>query len=506
MAEEILINVGPILTRVARVFDGELVDLAVEPTGRRGAVGNVCLGRVLGVVPALRAAFVDVGLERDGFLSVDDARELAGDRRDDRAPSIDRLVREGDAILVQVARDALRDKGARLTTSISLPGRTLIYAPYGTGVALSRRLRDEMERERLAAVLEGLLGDDEGVIVRTNAEAAGSGELSQELDALRQVWRTILRDADRAAPPAVVHADLGAVGRAVRDLPSSPETTVLVDDAAALADARAYASAVAPALADRMSLHAGGGGLFDRHELEDQVGEVLEPSVPLPGGGRIVIETTTALTAVDVDSRERNRGHPEEAALRTNLEAAEEVGRQLRLRGIGGAIVIDFIRMRRRENADRVAEALRDALRDDPVPSDVGALSRFGLLEMTRRRAGPALSEILGRTCPVCDGLGLVDTAETAADRILATAEREAEENPGGSLTIFAAPDVIAVLERTVGADALRRRLGCAVVFRRDESFAPDRFDVVRGRPKKTAPPRSEPTPPSADRHRPLSQ
>ncbi len=482
MAEEILINVSPILTRVARVSDGELVDLAVEPTGRRGAVGNVYLGRVLSVAPALRAAFVDVGLERDGFLSADDARALAGGRRDDRAPTIDGLVREGDAILVQVARDALRDKGARLTTSVSLPGRTLIYVPHGTGVALSRRIRAEAERERLSDALEGLLGDGEGAIVRTNAEGAGAEELSRELDALRQVWRTILRDADEAAPPAIVHADLGAVGRAVRDLAPSLDTTVLVDDAAALADARAYAGAIAPALADRMSLHTGRGALFDRHDLEDQVGEVLEPSAPLPGGGRIVIETTAALTAIDVDSGERNRGHPEEAALRTNLEAAEEVGRQLRLRGIGGAIVVDFIRMRRRENADRVAEALRDAFRDDPTPTDVGALSRFGLLEMTRRRSGPALSEIVGRTCPTCEGLGLVDTAETAADHALATAEREAEENPGGSLTIFAAPDVISVLERTVGADALRRRLGCAVAFRRDEAFAPDRFDVARGR------------------------
>ena len=482
MAEEILINVSPILTRVARVSDGELVDLAVETTGRRGAVGNVYLGRVLGVAPALRAAFVDVGLERDGFLAAGDARELAEDRRDGRTPPIDRLVREGDAILVQVARDALRDKGTRLTTSISLPGRMLIYVPYGTGVALSRRIRGETERERLSDALEGLLGGDEGAIVRTNAEGAGAEELSRELDALRQVWRTILRDADKAAPPAIVHTDLSAVGRAVRDLASSPETTVLVDDAAALADAKAYAGAVAPALTDRVSLHTGRGGLFDRHDVEDQVGEVFEAIAPLPGGGRIVIETTVALTAIDVDSGERNRGHPEEAALRTNLEAAEEVGRQLRLRGIGGAIVIDFIRMRRRENADRVVEALRDALRDDPAPTDVGALSRFGLLEMTRRRSGPALSEIVGRTCPVCEGLGFVDTAETAADHVLAAAEREAEENPGGFLTIFAAPDVISILERAVGADALRQRLGCAVAFRRDEAFAPDRFDVVRGR------------------------
>ena len=481
MTEELLINVSPILTRVARVSDGELIDLAIEPTGRRGSVGNIYLGQALSVVPALRAAFVDVGLKRDGFLSADSARELAGDQHGDGPPPpINKLVREGDSLLVQVARDAFGDKGARLTTSLSLPGRTLIYSPYRTGVALSRRILDEEERERLSDALEELLDDNEGVIVRTNAEGAGPEELSQELDALRQVWRTTLRDAEKVDPPAVIHTDLGVVARAVRDYVSSPETAVLVDDAEALADAKAYAGTIMPALVDRMSLYTGSGSLFDRHELEDQVAEVFEPSVPLPGGGRIIIETTAALTAIDVDSKGRNRGNPEEAALQTNLEAAEEVGRQLRLRGIGGAVVVDFIQMRRRGNAERVVEALREVLHEDPAPTDVGTLSRFGLLEMTRRRVGPALSEIVSQACPVCEGRGSIDTAETAADHALATAEREAEENPGGSLTIVAVPDVISAIERTADAGALGRRLGCKIALRRDEAFAPDHFDVVR--------------------------
>ncbi len=482
MTEEILINVSPILTRVARVSDGELVDLAIEPTGRRGPVGNVCLGRVLGVVPSLGAAFVDVGLPRDGFLPADNARELAGDRRGDGPPPpIDRLVREGDAILVQVARDAFGDKGVRLTTSISLPGRTLIYAPRGDGAALSRRILDEAERERLSGALEELLGDGEGAIVRTNGKGAAREALARELDVLRRVWRSISREAERAVPPAVVHADPGVVARAVRDYVSSPRTTVLIDDADALAEAKAYAGTVMPELIDRVSLYTEGGNLFDRHELEDRIAEVFEPSVPLPGGGRIVIETTAALTAIDVDSKGRSRGNPEDAALRTNLEAAEEAGRQLRLRGIGGAIVIDFVQMRRRGNAERVVEVLRDVLHDDPAPTDVGSLSRFGLLEMTRRRAGPSLAETVGQACPVCEGLGFVDTPETAADHALATAEREAEEVPGGPLTIVAAADVVSAIERAAGADALGRRLGCAVTLRRDEAFAPDRFDVVRG-------------------------
>ena len=482
MTEEILINVSPILTRVARVFDGELIDLAIEPTGRRSPVGNIYLGQVLSVVPTLRAAFVDVGLERDGFLSADDARELAGGSEGDSPlPPINKLLREGDSVLVQIARDALGDKGARLTTSISLPGRTLIYSPYRSGVALSRRIVEESERGRLSGILEGMLGDDEGVIVRTNAEGAQPEEFSQELEALREVWRTVVQGTDKGEAPAIVHADLGVVARAVRDYVSSPDTTVLIDDADSLSDAKTYAGTVMPGLADRMSLYTSGGNLFDRHDVEDQVAEVLEPSVPLPGGGRIIIETTAALTAIDVDSKGRNRGNPEEAAVQTNIEAAMEVGRQLRLRGIGGAIVIDFIQMRRRANAERVIEALRDMLHDDPAPTDIGSISRFGLLEMTRRRAGPPLSELISRACPACDGLGQIDTAEAAADHAIATADREVEENPGGSLTIIAAPDVISAIERAANAEALGRRLGCAVTLRRDEDFLPDHFDVVRG-------------------------
>lgn len=482
MTEEILINVSPILTRVARVFDGELIDLAIEPTGRRSPVGNIYLGRALSVVPTLRAAFVDVGLARDGFLSADDARELTGEAEGDGPlPPINQLLREGDSVLVQVARDALGDKGARLTTSISLPGRTLIYSPFRSGVALSRRITEDSERERLTNILAGMLGDGEGVIVRTNAEGAQPEEFSEELEALREVWGTVLQGADKGEAPAIVHADLGVVARAVRDYVSSPETTVLIDDADAFSDAKTYAGTVMPALVDRMSLYTGGGSLFDRHDVEDQVAEVLEPSVPLPGGGQIIIETTAALTAIDVDSKGRNRGNPEEAAVQTNIEAAAEVGRQLRLRGIGGAIVVDFIQMRRRANAERVIEALRDVLQDDPAPTDIGTISRFGLLEMTRRRSGPPLSELISRACPACEGRGQIDTAETAADHAIATADREVEENPGGSLTIVAAPDVISAIERAANAEALGRRLGCAVTLRRDEGFLPDHFDVVRG-------------------------
>ena len=482
MIEEVLINASSVLTRVARVDEGELIDLAIEPASRRSPVGNIYLGHVLNVVPGLRAAFVGVGLERDGFLSADDARQL-GDAIDDDAPlqPINELVREGDAVLVQVARDAFENKGARLTSTISFPGRTLIYSPHRSGVALSRRIVDENERNRLADALEGMLDDYEGVIVRTNAEGAALDELSVELDALRQLWRDVSYQAERCEAPAIVHADLGLVARAIRDYVTSPETTVLIDDAAALADAKAYAQTVMPGLVDRMLLHTGAGNLFDRHDVEDQVAEVMEPHVALPGGGRITIESTAALTAIDVDSGGRSRDNPEEAAAQTNIEAADEVGRQLRLRGIGGAIVIDFIQMRRRANADRVVEALQDVLHDDPAPTDVGTLSRFGLLEMTRRRAGPPLSEIVSRHCPTCDGLGRIGSAEAIADHALALAEREVENMPGGSLTIVAAPDVISVIENVANTDVLGQRLGCTLLLRGDKALARDHFDIIRG-------------------------
>lgn len=415
MADRLLIDGGDgddCDTRAALIRDGRLVDVRIDRPGGTRLAGSIHRGRVVRLAPGMRGAFVDIGLERPGFLA-HDARGGA----ESAAPHDPPLPSPGQTVLVQVVREADGGKGVRLSTRIALASALAVLVPASRRVAVSRRITDDAERARLLAAGEEALsgaGIDCGCVVRTQARGASADDLLADLSRLDELWRGI-RDC-RAPPPAVVYEDLPPPLRALRDL-AAPGTLVLVDgDAAAFERLERDVAGRLPALRARLSRHEGDTPLFEASGVEDELRRALEPGVPLPGGGRLVIEETEALTAVDVDAMPRAGDSPGRAALRANLEAAAELPRQLRLRNIGGVVVADFIGMKRRQHREEVLAALRAAARDDPASVRISGISALGLVEIARARSGPSLSAQLTETCPHCRGLGrrAVDGAAAA--------------------------------------------------------------------------------------------
>ncbi len=494
---DVLINVGPGETRVAVVDDGRLEEFHLERTaglgdapGRAGhsVLGNIILGRVQRVLPAMQAAFVEVGLERAGFLGAKEARCLADlpGFQTDQLPSIGACVREGEAILVQVIKDPIGDKGARLSANVTIPGRLLVLVPNQPGVALSRRIEDEAERARLTALIEGFADSAHvlkgaGYIVRTVAIGAGEAELREDAERLAQAWAELEARKREARPPATLYCDLDPIARAMRDCVDVETVRVLIDDAAAFAEARAYAAEAMPEALAKIALWTENRPLFDAFGLEGEIEALLRPRVPLSSGGWITIEGTEALTAIDVNSGSFTASTGlEETSFRINLDAAAEIGRQLRLRAIGGLVVIDFIHLGEPENVARVLQTLALSLGKDRVPTQISGMSEFGLVEMTRKRVRDPLVKFL--TEPHRGSLpgGRVKTVATVANELLRRIEAEARACPGRAVTAAAHPDVV----RWIGAepvilDRLRARIGGRFRIEAREGLARDRFEVV---------------------------
>lgn len=501
MSHEVLINVGAAETRVAVVSDGRLQEFFLERTidadegggGRAGhsLLGNIILGRVQRVLPGMQAAFVDIGLERSGFLGAKEARCLADlpGYEDNVPPCITSCVREGQALLVQVVKDPIGEKGARLSANVTLPGRLLVLVPNQTGVALSRRIEDEAERARLSDIVEQLIANGDGhfitgagYIVRTAAVGLGAAEIADDAARLAEQWRAIAHRKQAAKAPATIYHDLDPVERTLRDQVDNETLRVIVDDAGAFEKARAYAKRAMPEVIDRISLWNGPGFLFDQYSIEGQIDALLRTRVPLRSGGWITIETTEALTAVDVNSGSlTDTTGLEETSVRTNLEAAAEIGRQLRLRAIGGLIVIDFIHLGECENIANVLQTLAMSLGADRVPTQITGMSEFGLVEMTRKRVRDPLAKFLTEPCEAPVVGGRIKTLETVANELLRRIEREARANPGRMLVAFASPEVAAWLEerKTTLKTALARRGVAQVRFAPRSDFIRTRFDVA---------------------------
>jgi ribonuclease G len=495
MAQEILINIGAAEIRVAVVEDGKLQALSCERIlggddergAGRSSVGDIVLGRAVRVVPAVQAAFVEIGQERAGFLGAHEARCLA-DASSEREPAIGELVREGDEVLVQIIKDPIGEKGARLSASVTIPGRLCVLAPYQSGVALSRRIEDEGERIRLAALGEALVndtGDDllpgAGYIFRTAAIGAELDGLRDDAVRLAQEWRAILAARKQAKPPALLHRDLDAVARAIRDSVRDDTARILIDDAEAAESARAFCRRAAPGVESRIELFTGPGALFDMHDLEGDIDGLLQPRVALPCGGWITIERTEALTAVDINSGSFTHASAiEDTSLAVNLEAAQEIGRQLRLRGIGGLVVVDFIHMREAAHAERVVAALTEHLAKDGVPVTLSPMSQFGLVELTRKRVREPLASLVGESCGTCVGQGIVRRPDAVAMDILRRVEASARAAPGKAIRVHAAPEVVAWLagQGEKLRTALARRGAAKVDFVAVETCSRERFDV----------------------------
>jgi ribonuclease G len=506
MNKEILINAGAGEIRVALVEDGKLQELFLERLigledgplkknrndGRHGhsLIGNIILGRVQRVLPGMQAAFVDVGLERAGFLGAREARCLADlpGFDDERAPKISDCVHEGEEILVQVVKDPIGEKGARLSANVTIPGRLLVIVPNQPGIALSRRIEDEEERARLIALGEAMIAEANGSLVpgagyilRSAAMGARLVDLKEDAERLAETWRPVMARRQSANTPATLYHDLDPVERTMRDEVDAATTRVLIDDRLAFEAARAYCRRAMPDAEAKIEYFPGPGVLFDLYDLEDDVERLADPRVPLPAGGWITIEGTEALTAIDVNSGSYTAATGlEETSLKVNLEAAHEIGRQLCLRGIGGLIVIDFIHLNEPDNIQRVLDVLAASLAKDRTPTQISPMSEFGLVEITRKRLRDPLFKLMTECCRPCHGHGRTRTADSVVFEILRRVEREATAQPGRPLVVRAAPEVVRWLD--THADEVRaglaRRGAARVQFEARNEYTREGFDV----------------------------
>jgi ribonuclease E len=395
--------------QIAVVEDRELVEHYVTRSGARSIVGNIYLGKVQNVLPGMEAAFVDVGKGRNAVLY---AGEVSYDEDVDRGDRrIEQALKAGQSVIVQVTKDPLRGKGARLTAQISLPGRYLVYVPDGGASGISRRVADA-ERERLRKILKKVRPSEAGVIVRTAAEGASEEDLAADLDRLKKIWEQVRRKARRARAPKTLYEEPDLEERVVRDVFSPAEFKEIVTDSREVHErVSAYLRDVAPELVDRLRLHDGPLPLFEEFHVAEQIHKALERKVWLPSGGYLFIDRVEAMTVIDVNTGKHvGKTNLEETVFGTNVEAAEEIARQLRLRDIGGIIVIDFIDMLFERNRAEVIRTLQEALSRDKTRSQVFDITPLGLLEVTRKKVSAGLLEAFSEPCPTCEGRGILLT------------------------------------------------------------------------------------------------
>jgi ribonuclease G len=472
LKREILISATPRETRVAILEDDRLVELLVDRPEVRRLVGNIYRGKVEAVLPGIQAAFVDIGLGKSAFLHASDVLEPEEEDLEDeegangrtrngtpgaagegggrgtsrkQLPNIQDVVKRGESILVQVTKEPIGTKGPRVTTQISLPGRNLVYLPFASKIGISRKIEDREERARLREIVAKLLPKDSGgVIVRTVAEGLAEEQIQRELKVLMGLWKKIKRKATFVRAPALVQREASLTSGIIRDLFSDQVDHLWVDSEELYAEIRRYLEQVDPGLLDRVTLYQEATPLFDKFDIEAEIRDLFKRRVDLPSGGYVVIEPTEALVSIDVNTgRSSGSGKdPEKTILRTNLDAAREIARQLRLRDIGGIIVIDFIDMDSRSNRDRVLQELRAHLGRDRARTRAFAVSELGLVEMTRQRVRESLWASMTTPCPACDGTGRVFRPEVVVRRIERSLKRVAHEKRDRQLTIRVHPEV----------------------------------------------------------------
>lgn len=480
--DELLINVMPGETRAAVMSGGALVELFVERRGRESLVGNVYLGRVERVLKGVDAAFVDLGIGRAGFLGLDAARDVGDGLPPADGDRIGDYLTEGQAVTVQVVKDAIGRKGVQLARRITLPGRYLVYTPSQHRISVSRQIADEDEQQRLSGLMAGLAEPGEGFILRTAAAGADAAELARDAEVLRDTWIDVEAARDQAAAPAMLRAELDPLLRIVRDSVQDGMSAVRIDSPGGFAAAKSFCERFMPRMAGRIVPYDGAEPLFEAYDVEGEIERALAPRLGLPSGGGIVIESTEALTAIDVNSGSFVAASgPEETALHTNREAAAEIARQIRLRNIGGLIVIDFIHMEEEADWAEVLGALEADLARDRTPSRVIGLTAAGLVEITRRRRRESLVQTMAATCVPCAGAGWVRSAETVAYDLMRALRREARAAAPGALSVHASAEVVDVLEDEArGAfDELVGSLGRAVALNRAPGYDRERFDIA---------------------------
>lgn len=495
MSNELLINVTPSESRVALVENGLLQELHLERMGDISYVGNIYMGRVERVLPGMQAAFVDIGLNRTAFLHAGEiARsrpELESDALDEHGepqiPPIGEMIQEGQSLPVQVVKDPMGSKGARLTTQLSLPSRYLVYLPGASSIGVSLRIDNETERARLRELVGRILEDHgqagNGLILRTNAEGVGATELKRDLEYLRRLWSGVARKLENGCEPGTcIYEDLSLPLRALRDLMHAGIERVRFDDAETYAHARSFSDTFIGEWSERLESFSGPGPLFDLYGVEDEISRALRRNVSLKSGGHLTIDQTEAMTTIDVNTGgyvgTRNFA---ETVYKTNMEAAQALARQLRLRNLGGIIIIDFIDMTDEEHKRQVMRMLNQSLGRDPARTTVSEISSLGLVEMTRKRTTESLEHRLCNPCPQCNGRGWQKSPETVCSEIFREILRAVRQFETGRLMVLAAPPVVdKMLDEYTGPLAeVTEQLGTNIRFQSEEQYAQEQFDVV---------------------------
>ncbi|MDP1653619.1 MAG: ribonuclease G [Rhodocyclaceae bacterium] len=480
MNEEFLVNFTPQETRVALMLQGAVQELHIERTGGRGIVGNIYLGRVVRVLPGMQSAFIEVGLERTAFLHVAD---IFGEKNGNARP-IERLIAEGETLMVQTLKDPIGTKGARLSTQISLAGRLLVYLPQERHIGISQKIEDEAGRELLRERIQRLVPPDEegGFIVRTMAEKATDAELAADIAYLRRLWQEIRHRQRNAAAPFLLHHDLTLAQRVLRDL-AGPETTrIVVDSRENFQKLSAFAREFMPQLAPLLAHYTGERPLFDLFAVEDEIQKALARRVDLKSGGYLIIDQTEAMTTIDVNTGAfvgaRNF---DDTVFKTNLEAAQTIARQLRLRNLGGIIIVDFIDMESSDHQAAVLAELNKTLARDHTRITVNGFTQLGLVELTRKRTRESLAQILCEPCPSCGGRGVVKTAQTTAYEILRELLREARQFDAREMRVLAAPAVIDLFldEESPALAMLSDFIGRPVSLQAEPSYNQEQYDIV---------------------------
>ncbi len=482
MEEEILINVTPQEARVAVIQQGVVQELHVERMTGRGLVGNIYLGVVSRVLPGMQSAFIHIGLDRAAFLHVADIWEHRQPGQE--VKPIERLLHEGGKLLVQVIKDPIGSKGARLSTQVSVAGRLLVYLPQECHIGISQRIEDEAERAQLRERLQQLLpaGETGGFIIRTMAETATDRDLTSDIEYLRRIWAGIQEKAKTASAPALLYQDLNLSHRVLRDIGNDETARILVDSRENYLKLQAFASEYTLNFADRIHHYSGDRPLFDLYGIEEEIERALARRVALKSGGYLIIDQTEALTTIDVNTGGYVGGRNfDDTIFKTNLEAAHVIARQLRLRNLGGIIIADFIDMENQAHRDAVLTELKKALALDRTRVTVNSFTSLGLVEMTRKRTRESLAHTLCEPCSTCQGRGEVKTAQTVCYEILREIVREARQYDAKEFRILAHQKVIDLFldEESQSLAMLGDFIGRQISLQVESLYTQEQYDIV---------------------------
>ncbi len=488
-SQDILVNWTPHETRVAVIENGAVQELHLERTLERGLVGNVYLGKVARVLPGMQSAFIDIGLERAAFLHVADLHNGKSDGGNGLAPApIERQVFEGQALTVQVVKDAIGTKGARLSTQVSIAGRLLVHLPQDNHLGISQKIGSPELREQLRERLAVLAGKKDehylggGFILRTNAEEAGDEELADDIAYLRRTWAGIRERALASPPGTLLHLDLTLAERVLRDLANDETATIRIDSKLQYEHLRSFGDSYTPGAVDKLQHYAGERPIFDLYNIDEEIRRALGRRVELKSGGYLIIDQTEALTTVDVNTGgfvgARNF---DDTVFKTNLEAAGAIARQLRLRNLGGIVIADFIDMTREDHQEAVLSEFRKQLARDRVRTTVSGFTQLGLVEMTRKRTRESLAHMLCEPCPTCEGRGQLKTARSVCYDILREVLREARQFDPKEFRVVASAGVAEMLldEESQHLAGLSEFIGKPISLSVEPSFTPEQYDIV---------------------------